>query len=76
VRGAFFLGQDNDEAGNKIVEHLIEFVGREVRRILVPQELGKDWTDFWQNGGYIEVFRSLLDEAPVASGTKVVTNFL
>lgn len=66
-----YLGHDNDNAGNKIVERLLEFIGREVHRIEVPMELGKDWTDFWQNGGTIEDFRILLDEAPVASGATV-----
>lgn len=32
----------------------------------------KDWTDFWQHGGTVDEFRSLLDEAPIASGAKVV----
>ncbi len=64
---AVYLAQDNDEAGDKIAERVLEFVGREARRIRVPADLGKDWTDFWQNGGTIEYFKELLDEAPVAS---------
>jgi hypothetical protein len=74
-----YFGQDNDDSGNKMVERLIKYVGREVRRILVPKEFGKDdkngkdWTDFWQNGGDIEIFRSLLDEAPVASGAEIIS---
>lgn len=65
--GAIYLGQDNDEAGDKIAERVLELVGREARRIRVPADLGKDWTDFWQNGGTIDYFKDLLDDAPVAS---------
>ena len=66
-----YLGHDNDAAGNKIAEKVLEFIGREARRVKVPKELGKDWTDFWQNEGSIEHFRELLDNAPVASGVRV-----
>lgn len=65
--GAVYLGQDNDEAGAAIAERVLEVMGREARRIQVPDGLGKDWTDFWQNGGSIALFRELLDTAPVAS---------
>lgn len=71
---AVYLGQDNDEAGKKIVERLLDFIGREARRVEVPEEFGKDWTDFWQHGGDAEVFRALVDQAPVASGAAVVVS--
>jgi hypothetical protein len=70
---AVYLGQDNDEAGCKIAESVTELTGREVRRIEVPKELGKDWTDYWQSGATIEEFRSLLDDAPTASGAEIVS---
>jgi hypothetical protein len=70
---AVYLGQDNDEAGCKIAESITEYTGREVRRVEVPKELGKDWTDYWQNGASIEEFRALLDVAPAASGAKIVS---
>jgi hypothetical protein len=73
-----YLGQDNDDPGNATAERLLNFVGREVRRVevpKVPKKVGegntKDWTDFWQNGGTFEDFRKLIDNAPVASA-KVV----
>lgn len=66
-----YLGQDNDEAGDILAERVLEIVGREARRIRVPDEIGKDWTDFWQNGGTLERFIALLDGAPVASGAAI-----
>lgn len=68
-----YLGQDNDEPGNRIAERVLEFAGRQAHRIKVPDKLGKDWTDFWQNGGDIELFRALLDDAPVASAASIVS---
>lgn len=68
---AVYLGQDNDDAGDKIAERVVECAGREVRRIKVPEGFGKDWTDFWQNGGHVDQFRELLDKAPVASAAVI-----
>ena len=67
-----YLGHDNNHAGDMIAERLLEFTGRQVRRVKVPKEFGKDWTDYWQNGGDIERFRALLSEAPVASAARVM----
>ena len=64
-----YLGQDNDEAGEKIAARVLELASS-ARRIRVPKELGKDWTDFWQNGGTVEDFKKLLDDAPVAGEAK------
>ena len=61
-----YLGQDNDEAGETLAERVQELAGVGMR-IRVPKELGKDWTDFWQNGGTIDVFRELLMYASVTS---------
>ena len=66
-----YLGQDADDAGEKIAERVLSLTGRSARRIAVPEAYGKDWTDFWQNNGTINEFRDLLDRAPVASGAKV-----
>ena len=68
-----YLGHDNDDAGKKIAEKLLEFIGREAHRIEVPKDIGKDWTDFWQNEGSIEKFKYLMDNAPTASGVTVET---
>lgn len=64
-----YLGQDNDEAGEKIAARVLELASS-ARRIRVPKDLGKDWTDFWQNGGTVEDFKKLLDDAPVAGEAK------
>jgi hypothetical protein len=70
--GTIYLGQDDDEPGNKSAGRLLEFIGREALRIKVPQELGKDWTEFWQNGGDGDIFRSLLKDAPAVSAVEIV----
>ena len=58
-----YFGHDNDQSGDKTAERLLEYVCREVRRVRVPQEHGKDWTDFWQSGGTVAQFRQLLETA-------------
>jgi len=64
-----YLGQDNDEAGDFVAAKLAGMCGRDVRRVLVPKSYGKDWTDFWQQGGTIEEFGEILRNAPVVSQT-------
>lgn len=44
-----------------------QVVGHETMRVCTPRELGKDWTDFWQNGGTVQKFQELLSEATVIS---------
>lgn len=58
-----YMGHDNDEAGDHMAERILQHAGREVLRIRVPEERGKDWTDFWNNGGSVERFQELLDNA-------------
>lgn len=62
-----YCAQDNDEAGNEMARRLSLLTGKDVRRVLVPSKFGKDWTDFWQNGGTIEVFQNLLLNSQVVS---------
>lgn len=69
-----FFGQDNDEQGEKIVEKLVSFIGRDAGRVRVPKERGKDWTDFFKNGGTIEEFQALLNDAPPATITMAFTD--
>jgi hypothetical protein len=69
--GTIYFGQDNDDAGDMIAEGVLEFVGREILRVKVPREFGKDWTDYWQKDGSIESFKSLLANPPVASAVRV-----
>lgn len=62
-----YCGQDNDDPGNDMARRVALLAGRDVRRAAVPQQYGKDWTDFWQKGGTIESFQELLNNAPVIS---------
>lgn len=48
-----YLGQDNDEGGERAVANVLALAGSG-RRIKIPKKYGKDWTDFWQHGGTIE----------------------
>ena len=61
---AIYCGQDNDSAGELMAIKIARFAGRPVQRVKVPPELGKDWTDFWKNGGTIKQFKELLEDAP------------
>ena len=60
-----YLGQDTDPAGEEMARKLAEFVGRPVRRVRVPEEKGKDWTDYFLSGGTPEGLRLLLEGAEV-----------
>ena len=62
-----YLGQDNDEPGNQMVARLVGVLGRDAKRVRVPEEKGKDWTDFFKNGATIEDFQDLLTVAPPAT---------
>lgn len=62
-----YFGHDNDEAGEQMALSLATYAGRDVYRVRVPKEYGKDWTDFWQSGGNIEEFRELLETATIIS---------
>ena len=58
-----YLGQDNDVAGERIISKLVEIIGRDALRVRVPNSMGKDWTDYFQNGGTLDSFSNLLSEA-------------
>lgn len=60
-----FLGHDNDASGDKTARVVAQVAGHETLRVRPPK--GKDWTDFWQNGGTIAEFKQLLAEASVIS---------
>ncbi|WP_302815739.1 DUF3631 domain-containing protein [Bilophila wadsworthia] len=62
-----YFAQDSDEAGDSMARRLALTAGRDVRRVRVPSQFGKDWTDFWQNGGTVDAFTALLREAPALS---------
>jgi len=60
-----YFGQS--ETAEQVVVKLAELIGREARRVLIPEWFGKDWFDFWRHGGGPDEFAKLLDESPVAS---------
>lgn len=62
---SIFLGQDNDRAGDALALRVARVAGHETLRVRPPREKGKDWTDFWQQGGSLVEFHALLAEAMV-----------
>ncbi len=62
-----YLAQDNDEAGEALAQRVREVAGRDVHRVRVPQDYGKDWTDFFRSGQTAADIAVLLEHAPVFS---------
>lgn len=60
-----YLGQDRDEAGEAMAQKVAVLAGRPVRRLRVPEGMGKDWTDFFLQGGTAGDLRLLLEGAEV-----------
>jgi dephospho-CoA kinase len=63
-----YLGQDADPAGEEMARKVAEAARRPVRRLRVPEGMGKDWTDYFLAGGTPEGFRLLLEGAEVWEG--------
>lgn len=61
---AVYLGHDNDAAGERMTQRIREYAFRDIRRLEVPRSEGKDWTDFFQNGGTLAQFEEMIDKAP------------
>jgi hypothetical protein len=62
-----YFGHDNDQAGEQMARNVVRFCGREALRARVPEERGKDWTDFFKAGGTVEQFCHLLASAAAVS---------
>jgi hypothetical protein len=62
-----YFGHDEDATNEQVVAKLAELIGREARRVVIPEWFGNGWVDFWRNGGGTEEFTRLLEEAPVAA---------
>lgn len=60
-----YLAHDNDQAGDKIANSIAELCGHKAQRLMVPREHGKDWTEFFADGGDIGKLRELLDDLEV-----------
>lgn len=61
---AVYLGHDNDAAGERMAQKIREYAFRDIRRIEVSRTKGKDWTDFFHNGGTLEDLEELIEAAP------------
>ena len=59
-----WLGHDNDAAGERIAQRIRGYAFRDIRRVEPPRKTGKDWTDFFQSGGTLQLFEDLLEDAP------------
>lgn len=56
-----YIAFDNDAAGKESVDAIASRLGEErCYRLEVPQEYGKDWNDFFLNGGTKELFEDLV----------------
>ena len=58
-----FCGHDNDDAGHKMAKRFAKHAGLKARRVCVPEDQGKDWTDYFNKGNSIEDFFDLLKGA-------------
>ncbi len=62
--GKIYIAFDNDEAGRSSIEDVASKLGIErCYRLEVPRNYGKDWTDFFLNGGTKSEFEELLKSA-------------
>jgi hypothetical protein len=62
-----YLGHGAGKTNEQMAAKLAEVIGREARRVLIPEWFGEGWAEFWRSGGGVEEFSRLLEEAPVAS---------
>jgi len=60
-----YLGHDADEAGDALAHRVRELAGRDVYRVRVPKDYGKDWTDFFLGGQTAEDLATLLELATI-----------
>ena len=58
-----YAGQDADDAGDNMARKLREYASREILRVCVPPERGKDWGEFFGSNGTADEFQQLLESA-------------
>lgn len=63
--GKVYLGQDVDEAGDALAHRVRALAGRDVYRVRVPEDYGKDWTDFFLGGQTVDDLALLLGTARI-----------
>lgn len=64
---AVYAGQDADEAGEQMALEVRKYVARDLKRVRVPKDGGKDWTEFFNRGGTVPEFQTLLLDAPMTA---------
>ncbi|WP_407538664.1 hypothetical protein Q0M94_10810 [Deinococcus radiomollis] len=64
-----YAGQDADEAGDQMALQVRKYAARDVKRVQVPKEAGKDWTEYFNRGGTVFGFQVSLQEAPVITSS-------
>ena len=62
-----YLGHGGSKTNEQATAKLAEVIGREARRVMVPDWFADGWTEFWRSGAGTEEFARLLEEAPIAS---------
>lgn len=60
-----YLAQDADGAGDALAHRVRELAGRDVYRVWVPGDYGKDWTDFFRSGQTADDLATLLESARI-----------
>jgi hypothetical protein len=62
-----YFGHGRGETNEQVVAKLSEMIGREARRVPVPEWFSDGWADFRRSDGRSEDFARLLQEAPVVA---------
>lgn len=62
-----YCGQDSDDSGDRGAYDVARLTNQECKRVRVPAEFGKDWTDFWLKTQNVQDFEKLLLDSPVVS---------
>lgn len=65
--GAVYAAQDADKTGDELALDIRKHAVRDVKRVRVPETHGKDWTEFFNSGGTVNEFQTLLQNALVAA---------
>jgi hypothetical protein len=60
-----YLAQDADDAGDALAHRIRALAARDVYRVRVPEDYGKDWTDFLLGGQTAEDLAVLLETARI-----------
>ena len=62
-----YFGHHTDDIGQKRARDIARLCGREIFRIVVPEDMGRDWVAYFLSGGTAEQLSNLLKTAPAVS---------